>query len=417
MAVRPESVEDWFHFVPALLDNEGWQIVCDSSAGRLLHQNCPWGGHLVRFSLKDIEVHSPPADTSYLFVRPETRVWAKCTYQGLNEELTEVVQHLAPGHAVVRRRSSWRFNRQCAVFFLLLSNRIPSTEMPGDVCWMVRRNYPHRGDSAFLAKCLAEQLEVLVVGRPQGPGTFALDWVLRVLSVPMWASVHFESLLQSARDCTQWFVNRPAVAEMRRRDMQCYAILTIQSWRRGRPLIPAGLGEEDITTVTIDAGRRDGLTSWVRYDPRMVRSGSFLLSEYLTLFLQRIGEQATFYQSLDGQELLPYQCAIAREDWDRVRPRFHRAYALQKAAYRRSRGGRTAPSLIESLAPRFRDDHSLDDLQQRLRKSIEAKTVVRKTFVEVDDSADLDGYAISFQRRRTVSPVRHFFCKDFVPAC
>mmetsp|Transcript_48815 Transcript_48815/g.114687 ORF Transcript_48815/g.114687 Transcript_48815/m.114687 type:complete len:397 (+) Transcript_48815:48-1238(+) len=386
MAVRPESVEDWFHFVPTLLDNEGWQTVCDSSAGRLLHQNCPWGGHLVRFSLKDIEVHNPPADTSYLFVRPETRLWARCTYQGLNEELSEVVQQVAPGHAVVHRRSAWRFNRQCQVFFLLLGQRIPSTE-----CWMVRRNYPGRGDSAFLVKCLAEQLEVLVVGRPQGPGSFALDWVLRVLSVPMWASVHFENLLQSAGGCTQWFVNRPAVAEMRRRDMQCYAILSIQSWRRGPPLIPAGPGEED---VTIDAGQRDGLTSWVRYDPRMVRSSSFLLSEYLTLFLQRIGAQAAFYQSVDGQELLSYQCAVAREDWDRVRPHFQRAYALQKAAYRRSRGGRTAPSLIESLDPRFRDDHSLDDLRQRLRESIEVRTVIRKTFVEVDDSADLDGMKV-----------------------
>lgn len=81
--------------------------------------------------------------------------------------------------------------------------------------------------------------------------------------------------------------------------------------------------QEDVTRM--DAGHRDGLTSWVRYHPRMVVSSSFMPSEYLTVFFERIGKQVTLHRSLDGQELLPYQCTILREDSDRVRERFQRA--------------------------------------------------------------------------------------------
>ena len=73
----------------------------ESFAGRLLRRRCPWGGHLVRLSLRGLDVHDPPADTSYLFVRPEVRAWAARTCPELKEELFEVVQQLAPGDAVL----------------------------------------------------------------------------------------------------------------------------------------------------------------------------------------------------------------------------------------------------------------------------------------------------------------------------
>ncbi|CAE7521407.1 unnamed protein product [Symbiodinium natans] len=421
MAVRPESVEDWFHFVPTLLEDEGWQIARNSPAGKLLHRSCPWGGHLARISLRDIEVRDPPANTSHLFVRPEVRAWAVRTYPELNEELLEVVETLAPGHAVCRRRVARGFRGRGQLGVLLLcslSGSTPNTnnfffhsdsdsEMPGNVIMMVRRNYPRHGDSAHMVQCLSEHMECVTVGRPQGPNTFQLDVVMRVRSVlPVWAFGYFEPVVASARGLVQSFVNRPRIAEMRRKDMQCYAILTIQSWRRGPPLVPAAaeeVAQEDVTTI--DAGQRDGLTSWVRYHPRMVGSSGFMLSDYLNLFFKRIGEQVILHQSVDGQELLPYQCAILREDWDRVGEHFQRAYALQKAAYRHSRGGRTAPSLLESLGPRFREDNSLTALQQRLRESIDAKTVVRKTFLDVEEPQSQGDSAR--QRHRTSSPVRH----------
>ncbi|CAE7025697.1 unnamed protein product [Symbiodinium sp. CCMP2456] len=199
---------------------------------------------------------------------------------------------------------------------------------------------------------------------------------------------------------------------MRTRDMQCYVVLTIQSWRRGRPLVPAAadeLAQEErqrlhaFDVTTIDAGKRHGLASWVRYHPRMVGSSSFLLSEYLTLFLERIGEQASLYQSMDGQELLPYQCAMSREDWDRVQDNFHRAYRLQKAAYRHARGGVAAPGVHEIREPRFcaeeqnvASDHRLCSSDARL------KTVVRNTFIEVEEELPTS----ACKRNRTFSPFR-----------
>jgi len=344
----------------------------------------------------------------------------------LNQEMFELVQQLGPGDAMVRRRGAWSFNRQCGLFFFSLSKETPNTnnlfcfqtlsEMPGTMRNTVRRNYPRQGDSALLVQC--DHMEGAILGREQGPGTFSLDFVLRVPSLPMWASMHFENILESSRDLTEWFLNRPGIAEMRRRDMQAYSILTIQSWRRGRPLIPAV--EEDVKAseelTTIDAGQRDGLTAWVRYHPRMVGSRSFLLSEYLNLFMERIAQPATLYPSVDGQDLLPYQCAILRDDWDRVREPFQRAYALQKAAYRHSRGGSAAPNISESVAPRFQDDHSFEALQQRLHETIEIKTVVRKTFIDVDEPTEPEGLAIPRKRCRTASPVSRFCCRHVVYA-
>ena len=136
-------------------------------------------------------------------------------------------------------------------------------------------------------------------------------------------------------------------------------------------------------------------------------SSSFLLSNYLTVFLNRTGERATFFQSLDGQQLLPYQCVIQRDEWERVQEHFRRAYSLQKAAYRRSRGGTTAPSVIETTEPRFRDDRSLESLQQRCRDELaRVKTVVRNTFVEMDECGGNEGAETTGKRHRTVSPPR-----------
>jgi len=367
--------------------------------------------------MKDIEVHDPPTDTSHLFVRPVVRAWALRTFPKLRDETFEVLDQLAPGEAIVERWASWKFFRMCVLFFGTLGGEsllkhFYHPVMPGKLRQVVRRNYPQRGDSAFAMQSLSEPFEALLVGRPQEPSrNFAVDFVLRVPRniFAEWVSAHCATLSESGRRLPEWFVNRPGMVEMRARDMQCYVVLTIQSWRRGRPLVPAAadeLAREDVTTI--DAGRRHGLASWVRYHPRMVGSSSFLLSEYLTLFLKRIGEQATLYQSMDGQELLPYQCAMSREDWDRVEENFHRAYRLQKAAYRHARGGVAAPGVSEIREPRFSaeaeqnfaSDHRLclssDASHARL------KAVVRNTFIEVEEELPTS----ACKRNRTFSPLR-----------
>jgi len=99
---------------------------------------------------------------------------------------------------------------------------------------------------------------------------------------------------------------------------------------------------------------------------------------------------------------------MSREAWDRVEENFHRAYRLQKAAYRHARGGVAAPGVSEIREPRFSaeaeqnfaSDHRLclssDASHARL------KAVVRNTFIEVEEELPTS----ACKRNRTFSPLR-----------
>ena len=258
--------------------------------------------------------------------------------------------------------ASWKFFRLCNVFFCDLreEDSLPDLYCPkirGRMYQTVRRNFPKPGFSIFTLRSVSGAFDVICVGIPQlSAGLFTIEVALRIPKFAGWASMHFPTLLLSLRDLVHWFLNRPGVHDMRSLDSQFYLVLTMQTWRRGFPFLPAVDDEEAKDTLTtINAGRRRGLVTWVRYHPRMVGSEFFHLSEYLSLFLQRIGMPLTLHQSLDGQELLPYQCAVQEELWQQIAPHFRRAYMLQKTAYRRANGGSTAPAITEGTEPRFGD--------------------------------------------------------------
>ena len=228
-------------------------------------------------------------------------------------------------------------------------------KIPGRFRHAVRRNYPQQGASAYAVQSISEAFEAMFVGLPQDEKElFTIHTVLRVPNIAQWAFEHFTSLLECFRHTATSFLNRPYFTEIRKLDANFYVILTMQSWRRGRPLVPAVKEEATREVTTIDVGRKGGLATWVRFHPQIIGSTSFYLSEYLMLFLQRIGVDVAVYQTLDGQELLPYQCAIPREVWHRIQPEFSRAYILQKTAYRRTYGGSSAPGIHDSTEPKFR---------------------------------------------------------------
>ena len=58
----------------------------------------------------------------------------------------------------------------------------------------------------------------------------------------------------------------------------------------------------------------------------MTGSSKFYLSDYIQLFLENIGASAQTYNLLDGRQLVPYQCVVAREQWNSVRARFFEAF-------------------------------------------------------------------------------------------
>lgn len=104
-----------------------------------------------------------------------------------------------------------------------------------------------------------------------------------------------------------------------------------------------------------------------------------------------LGEKVNVFSSLDGRQLVPYQAAVLRQQWLRIRTIFSDAFSLQKTAYRRANGGTTAPNVHEDVKPRFVPQHSLDaSAVERCCLPQEApqhKVVVRRTFLEVETVA------------------------------
>lgn len=97
------------------------------------------------------------------------------------------------------------------------------------------------------------------------------------------------------------------------------------------------------------------------------------------------------HDTLDGRRLVSYQCVVLREDWLRLREVFWDAFRIQKAAYRRANGGKTAPTLQEDVTPHFlkavlRDEGSDVPAIPSAGSDgdpYDRHLVVRKTFLEV----------------------------------
>ncbi|CAK9047962.1 unnamed protein product [Durusdinium trenchii] len=392
MALRPESVEDWCQLMPHLLEENGWNKAMVTSDAALMNTSCPWGGHLIKFELKEITIHEAPADPANVMVRPEVRSLHpdQCPINGIT---VNSVDFVVPGEAVVEATSSWSIVRLCAVLFGDMAGQVMDYFFDaGSVAWHqeVRRNYPKAGDSGcafYKEEAEDRSYEFMILVRPSATKeTFTVYVVLRVYEdrFAQWAQEHFCLVLSSARSTAVSYLNRPGIAELRKQDERFYVTLAMQSFKRGMPLLPAFVTETALTEI--DAGGPYGLRRWLRYEPN---SQKFHLSSYLQVFLARLGYQVNTYESLDGQTLVPYQCVVRRDEWELVRERFLQAYALQKTAYRRANGGSGAPGMHEEVGPKFlgKCEFSMH-LQERLEKLMEPRLVVRKTFFDLEDPSE-----------------------------
>ena len=123
----------------------------------------------------------------------------------------------------------------------------------------------------------------------------------------------------------------------------------------------------------------------------------FLFSQYLEMFLEYLlGERIDVFSSLDGRQLVPYQAAVLRQKWSRIRMVFSDAFSLQNTAYRRANGGTTAPNVHEDVKPRFLPHGSIrgNDISSVSESCVpqeapQHKVVVRRTFLEVETVAGL----------------------------
>ncbi|CAK8985856.1 unnamed protein product [Durusdinium trenchii] len=378
MAVRPESVEEWCLLMPNLLETNGWTVALTTAEAALMHSSCAWGGHLLKFELKDLAIQNAPEDPAQILVRPEVRALHQdnCPISGV--EVGSSVGFVAPGEAIVEASIAQEATMKlCSVLFgdsrLKVMNRLnPPGSDSAPVPWhqKIRRNYPRTGDSAcaFWKEDEGDerQHECLILTRPNSHGDRGLCSAYVVV-----------------RLCEDRFANwaREPWPPGKRR---FYVIISLQSFKRGMPLLPAYKTEPSLTEI--DAGTPYGLRRWLRYE---LSSSKFHLADYLKVFLRRLGVEIEAYETLDGQTLVPYQCAVRRDCWEPVRDLCLQAYALQKTAYRRANGGSGAPGMHDEVAAKFvSQDHS--NLKDRLMKAVEPRLVVRKTFfdVEMPDSED-----------------------------
>ena len=149
MAVRPERVEDWFHLVPGLLSQDGWETSLARPLSTLSHCVSPWGGHLIRFSYQDITIADAPENTAGVLIRPEVRAWVHSANPSPGSSF-EVLNQLAPGDAVVKRWVSWRLLPLCSVLFGGLAGHSTNyffydPAKQTELHQRVRRDYPERG--------------------------------------------------------------------------------------------------------------------------------------------------------------------------------------------------------------------------------------------------------------------------------
>mmetsp|Transcript_33312 Transcript_33312/g.68688 ORF Transcript_33312/g.68688 Transcript_33312/m.68688 type:complete len:425 (+) Transcript_33312:61-1335(+) len=408
MTMEPRNVEEWFDFVPDLLLDDCWvevDIAQHSAKAAIYHCECQWGGHLVKFVLSGVVVRNPPLIKSHALVRPEIRaLHQNASEAGFAPELLELHD---PGTTTVQQFSSWGLLRLGSLLFADLE--APFRKNSSDLrCSSaasyqnLRRDYPDFGDSSLSFYQDGVGRAGLLVCHPcEEDGKFD---VIGVFNVPhekleYWSAIHFNLVLESAQRVADRLLNGPSISTMRESDECFYIVLTIQSCKRGLPLVP--LVTDELPTTTIVAGERLGLDRWIRFNPESVGSSKFLLSEYIKVLLSNVGESIDVYNSMDGRTLMPYQCAVRREQWISLRTRFIEVFLLQKTAYRRANGGSTAPSMHEGVEPRFSPDTSVMLLRERLLRgksqTAHQKVLVRRTFLELEEE---DEYKMGRDQRR-----------------
>ncbi|CAE7241786.1 unnamed protein product [Symbiodinium sp. CCMP2592] len=416
-APRPDTIEDWLILVPHLLSPEGWQTLVQKPSSTLQQSSSPWGDILIKYVLEDVVVLHPPEDPAHLLVRPETRAWScECEPDAANlEEIRQVREMLA---CFETYWTDWPWIRLCDTLFGILYSQHPvgnlcfgHTALPVTTIERVRRNFPEKGDCSLTWSDQSNPFVCTLLCRLQKPGHYTMHFIMGTLEgfqMPVWASNALRLVLDAFRCQAICYLNRPQLILERERDRTLYMVLNMTSFGSRPPLIPA-LGTEtgDMGQLTnIEAGKELGLSKWVSYDPAMMGNDAFRLSEYLRLFFRRVGVHVHTYQSLDGQELLPYQCVVQREEWYVARDHFKATFALQKTAYRRANGGTSTPRLVEESTPRFCREVVASCQNQTGLASDVCELVVHKTFFELPDDVRL-GMGFADRRRcRSVSPVR-----------
>ena len=223
------------------------------------------------------------------------------------------------------------------------------------------RAWPTKEDTTLMfSRDEADPADALLICRPQGAEHVGLFGIFTVSAdkFDQWMSTHHALLLECAMLTATRFLNRPGIAELRTLNANMYTVLSVHSCKRGPPLLPLKPGSTQRACVTIKKDAGSQLDAWVR----MGTEDRFRLANFVNQFAENLGLNLKAYSTLDGQRLVHYQCAVRREEWERVGEQFQEAFLVQKRAYRRANGGSSAPCLAADGEPRFVPDERREEL-------------------------------------------------------
>ncbi|CAE7821720.1 mucK [Symbiodinium sp. CCMP2456] len=397
---RPSDVMQWFESVPHLLTEQEWEVCERAGLSSLSHCHCPWGGHLLKLTLSGIQVQN--ADTSKLLLRPETRAM----HETLGGRI-ELLEQLAPGDAVVRQPASWGLLQLANLVFGSTEDSgagLSEVSVPIVSRQTLCRAWPTNEDTTLMfSRNDGDPADALLICRPQAAEQVGLVGIFAVSAekFDQWMSTHHALWLDTVLRAATQFLNRPGITNLRALDENMYTVLGLHSCKRGPPLLPLAPGSTEPAFVTIKTDERSQLGEWRRIP--LGPDGKFRLVNFVKQFAANLGLRLKAHNSLDGQRLVHYQCAVRRDEWERIREEFLEAFLVQKRAYRRANGGSCAPCLAIDAEPRFApDDRRVEvasQIKSRQQKPSQHKTVVRRTFIEVaeDDSTE-DEFVIIRER-------------------
>lgn len=243
-----------------------------------------------------------------------------------------------------------------------------------------RSNHPERGHTAFVVAPIVRQRDRAFVMSQLGgivahlkvlcPHPTRRDVVLFKMTFHCKSGTTNESIMPQLCGMLQfdlkWFdlLSDPHFTHIRVPCSTRYTILSMRGFCKGRglPLLPISLEDvENGVPVVVETGyENDGTLMHWTFWPH----DTFYLAEYLESFqiAMRLPPFKT-YTTYDGlQDLVSYQVAVERSQWNSRKDNFLAAFVRQRSAYRRLNGGSSTPKLKEVDDPKFSREPGSDEV-------------------------------------------------------
>merc|ERR1719329_950065 len=224
--------------------------------------------------------------------------------------------------------------------------------------WTVRRDFPSKDMHAMVAAPFCTQTgtlqeesgvqRALAIGfrrHSDHPERTAATEIRLLRRVPNWSMEHMAGFYLQRNTCCEHYRLSPVYEEVRSGRI-AYVVVCIRKLTRGPPLLP-----REVAFGGESSGSDGGAVPASGWEP--VRDGS-TCAWYLQTLLSCIGVPVDVHETLDGQQLVYYQAAFRRNDWDIARAALDSGlWRSLCAAYRKMHGGKHAPKL-SLCSPKFR---------------------------------------------------------------